>query len=160
MPEDSIKVVLTIFNQNGAHQMSFGDYRSRHMERLLQLASGVDHWGGGQEAARQAPRLTWATWLGGGCHEQGAVARAVHHWGGGRPLRRIRGRHVANVRLLYHHHSWSLWQSSMNNVAHYLKKDCHQLNIMCQFPNTYNDNFPQENDSIKRHAIHDTRCMF
>ena len=43
MPEDSIKVVLTIFNQNGAHQMSFGDYRSRHMERLLQLASGVDH---------------------------------------------------------------------------------------------------------------------
>ena len=53
--------------------------------------------------------LGWATWLGGGCHEQGAVARAVHHWavGGRYGASRIRGRHVAKVRLLYHHHSWS-----------------------------------------------------
>ena len=112
MPEEFIKMVLTISNQNGAHHMSSGDRRSRHMERLLQLASGVDHWGGGQEAARQAPRLTW---LGNLTRRRLPRARSSGK-SGPPPLRGweaatedswIRGRHVAKVRLLYHHHSWS-----------------------------------------------------
>ena len=113
------------FHQS-AHHMSSGACRSRHMERLLQLASGVDHWGGGQEAARQAPRLTWL-----GNLTRRRLPRARSSGKSGPPLRgweaatELRGFVDVTWPRSAFYITTTHDQSSMNNVAHYLKKDCH-----------------------------------